>query len=85
MREGDMRKVANFLHRAVQLALQLQREAGSKLLKDFVRAATVEKEGATGARAVRNLRAEVCAFARQWPVPGVTGEIRRPMGVEEDD
>lgn len=37
MLEEDMRTVGEFLHRAVQIALVLQKEAGSKLLKDFVR------------------------------------------------
>lgn len=36
MLEADMHAVAEFLHRAVQIALVLQQEAGSKLLKDFV-------------------------------------------------
>lgn len=37
MVEADMRTVGEFLHRAVQIARVLQKEAGSKLLKDFVR------------------------------------------------
>jgi hypothetical protein len=36
MLEADVRQVAEFLHRAVQIALAVQKEAGSKLLKDFV-------------------------------------------------
>jgi glycine hydroxymethyltransferase len=85
MREDDVRIVANFLHRAVQLALLVQKESGSKLLKDFVRAATVPAEGKVGAQQVAELRREVRAFARRWPVPGITGPIIRPAGIEEDD
>ena len=48
MREDDIKVVADFLHRAVQLSLLLQKEAGSKLLKDFVRVATVPTEGKQG-------------------------------------
>ena len=84
MTEEDHKKVADFLHRTVQLALLIQKEAGSKLLKDFVaKASTGDGEGA---RAVRELRREVRAFARQWPLPGIdTSNIQRPAGIEEDD
>jgi glycine hydroxymethyltransferase len=85
MREEDLRTVASFLHRAVQLSLLVQKESGTKLLKDFVRAATVSEEGKVGAQKVVELRREVRAFARRWPVPGVTGQITRPAGIEEDD
>ena len=81
-----MKVVAGFLHRAVQLALVLQKEAGSKLLKDFVRAATTEEPGKQGAQGVKALRREVRAFARRWPVPGVdVSTLVRPQGIEEDD
>ena len=82
----DMKVVADFLHRAVQLALVLQKEAGSKLLKDFVRVATVVEEGKVGAKTVLDLRREVRAFARKWPLPGVdASKLVRPVGIEEDD
>ncbi|KAL6301425.1 glycine hydroxymethyltransferase [Sparassis latifolia] len=85
MLESDIKVVAGFLHRSVQLALVLQKEAGSKLLKDFLRVATVEEEGKQGARLVRELRREVRAFARRWPVPGVdVSTLTRPAGIEED-
>ena len=81
-----MKVVAGFLHRAVQLALVLQKEAGSKLLKEFVRAATTEEAGKEGAKGVKALRREVHAFARRWPVPGVdVSTLVRPQGIEEDD
>lgn len=85
MLEDDVRQVARFLHRSVQLSLLLQKEAGSKLLKDFVRVATTPQEGKEGARLVKELKKEVTTFARRWPVPGIEGEIKRPAGVEEDD
>ncbi|KAI9509393.1 pyridoxal phosphate-dependent transferase [Russula earlei] len=69
MQEEDLRTVANFLHRAVQLSLLVQKESGSKLLKDFVRAATVHEEGKFGAQKVAELRREVREFARRWPLP----------------
>ena len=79
MTEADHRTVAEFLHRTVQLALALQKEAGSKLLKDFLRVAE-------GSEEVRTLRGEVRAFARKWPLPGVdVSNIVRPAGIEEED
>ena len=78
MIEEDHRTVARFLHQAVQISLQLQKEAGSKLLKDFQRVAETST-------AVKDLRREVRAFARRWPLPGVDiSTIKRPEGVEED-
>jgi glycine hydroxymethyltransferase len=85
MREDDLRTVARFLHRAVQLSLVVQKESGSKLLKDFVRTATTHQEGKVSAQQVAQLRREVREFARRWPVPGITGPITRPAGIEEDD
>jgi len=84
MRDHDLRTVAGFLHRAVQLSLLLQKEAGSKLLKDFVRTATVPAEGKVGAQQVAELRREVREFARRWPLPGIAHPITRPAGIEED-
>lgn len=76
--------MAALLHRAVQLSLVLQKEAGSKMLKDFVRVAT-ERDG-EGAKAVRQLRKDVRAFATQWPLPGVdVATLKRPAGILEDD
>ncbi|KAI0777376.1 serine hydroxymethyltransferase-domain-containing protein [Trametes elegans] len=86
MREEDMKVVADFLHRAVQIALVLQKEAGSKLLKDFVRVATTPAEGKVGAQQVLDLKKEVRGFARRWPLPGVdVSTLQRPAGIEADD
>ena len=86
MKEEDIKLVAEFLHRAVQTALVLQNEAGSKLLKDFVRVATTPQEGKVGAQQVVDLRKEVRTFARRWPLPGVdVSNLQRPAGIEEDD
>lgn len=86
MREEDIKVVADFLHRAVQTAIVLQNEAGSKLLKDFVRVATTQEEGKVGAQQVVALGQEVRAFARRWPLPGVdVSNLKRPAGIHEDD
>jgi len=83
MGEDDIKKVAEFLHRAVQLSLVLQKEAGSKLLKDFIRVAT--SGDGEGVKAVKQLRADVKNFARQFPLPGVdVRTLVRPAGVEDD-
>lgn len=65
-----MRQVAFFMHRVAQISLVLQREAGSKLLKDFVRVGTVETEGAVGAQLVKELRRDVAEFVAELPIPG---------------
>ena len=84
--EEDMKVVADFLHRAVQIAATLQKEAGSKLLKDFVRVATTPEEGKVGAKQVQDLKKEVREFARRWPLPGVdVSKLTRPAGIEADD
>jgi glycine hydroxymethyltransferase len=85
MREEDIKVVAGFLHRTIQLSLLLQKEAGSKLLKDFVRVATSQEEGKQGFSQVQQLRDEVRTFARKWPLPGVdVSSLARPTGIEED-
>ncbi|KIY71184.1 glycine hydroxymethyltransferase [Cylindrobasidium torrendii FP15055 ss-10] len=84
MREADVEIVADFLHRAVEISLLLQKEAGSKLLKDFVRVATNQEEGKVGYTQVQELKKEVQAFASQWPLPGVDlSTFKKPAGVED--
>jgi glycine hydroxymethyltransferase len=86
MLESDIKVVAEFLHRAVQISLVLQKEAGSKLLKDFVRVATTPAEDKVGAQQVKDLGKEVRVFARRWPLPGVdVSTLQRPAGIHEDD
>jgi glycine hydroxymethyltransferase len=83
MTEEDIKTVAEFLHWAVQLSLFLQKQAGSKLLKDFVRVATTE--GSAGAAQVQQLHKEIVQFAEKWPLPGVdVSALQRPAGIEED-
>lgn len=85
MTEGDIKIVADFLHRSVQLSLLLQKEAGTKMLKDFVRVATQQEEGKQGFAQVKQLRHEVQAFASKWPLPGIdTTDFKKPTGIEED-
>jgi glycine hydroxymethyltransferase len=84
MVEADVEKVGEFLHRAVQISLVLQKEAGSKLLKDFVRVATNQEEGKEGFAQVQALKEEVREFASQWPLPGVdTKDFKKPEGLHE--
>ena len=75
--------MATFLHHAVQLSLVLQKEAGSKLLKDFVRVAT--QGDSECVKAIKQLHKEVGKFMRRWPLPGVDiAAFKRPVGIEED-
>ncbi|KZT41543.1 glycine hydroxymethyltransferase [Sistotremastrum suecicum HHB10207 ss-3] len=81
--ESDARIVASFLHRAVQLTLALQKESGSKLVKDLVKVALDEKS--EGSKGVKELRKDVGAFAMKWPLPGVdTANLEKPAGIDED-
>jgi glycine hydroxymethyltransferase len=81
MLEKDMETVASFLHRAVQIALVLQKEAGNKLLKDFeAKAKTGDGEGR---KLIEQLAKDVMEFSVKWPLPGVpdTSAIKRPAGI----
>ncbi|KAF9976497.1 hypothetical protein BGZ65_007814, partial [Modicella reniformis] len=70
-KEDDFVKVGDFLHRVVQIAIQVQAKAGSKMMKDFV--AALE-----GNEAVAQLRKEVEAFATTFPFPGFSVEGLKP-------
>jgi glycine hydroxymethyltransferase len=86
MLEDDIKVVAEFLHRSVQIALTLQKEAGTKMLKDFIKVATTEQPGKVGFKQVQDLRREVRNFAKKWPLPGVDiSALQRPRGIEEDE
>ncbi|KAL1923155.1 uncharacterized protein VTP21DRAFT_9531 [Calcarisporiella thermophila] len=62
-KEKDFEQVAEFLHRAVQIALRIQDKSGSKLMKDFVVACEGDEE-------IAALKREVEAFATSFPMPG---------------
>ncbi|KAI8366375.1 serine hydroxymethyltransferase [Choanephora cucurbitarum] len=63
LKEEDMVKVAEFLHRTVQIASDVQEKCGSKLMKDFVAALEGNQE-------IAQLKKEVVEFARSFPMPG---------------
>eukprot|EP00842_Homolaphlyctis_polyrhiza_P006828 jgi/Hompol1/734/HPOL_000928-RA len=62
LKEADCAKVAEFLHRACQIALRIQTSSG-KLLKDFVKALESDAE-------TKTLKDEVEKFAHSFPMPG---------------
>lgn len=63
LKEEDFVKVAEYLHRTVQIALAVQEKCGSKLMKDFVAALEGNEE-------IAQLKKEVIEFARSFPMPG---------------
>lgn len=63
LKEDDFVKVAEFLHRTVQIAGAVQEKSGSKLMKDFVAALEGNEE-------IAQLKKEVVEFARSFPMPG---------------
>ena len=81
MMEADVEKVAEFLHRVVQISLVAQKEAGTKLLKDFAKA--FESGSGEAPKLVAELKQDVMKFATSFPLPGVpdTSAIKRPEGV----
>jgi glycine hydroxymethyltransferase len=87
MLESDIKVVAEFLHRAVQLALLIQKESGSKLLKDFVSCCFYRTGGQGGCQAgeaaeegCEGVRYQVAA-ARSVDVK----DLKKPAGIEEED
>ncbi|KAI8975518.1 serine hydroxymethyltransferase [Mycotypha africana] len=63
LKEEDFVKVAEFLHRTVQIAAAVQEKCGSKMMKDFVAALEGNEE-------IAQLKKEVIEFARSFPMPG---------------
>jgi glycine hydroxymethyltransferase len=61
--EADFEQVAEFLHRACVLALEVQAALPSKLLADFVKAIEANE-------AADKLRDDIHAFASRFPMPG---------------
>ncbi|XP_052513052.1 serine hydroxymethyltransferase, cytosolic isoform X2 [Budorcas taxicolor] len=69
--EEDFRKVAHFIHRGIELTLQIQDAVGVKAtLKEFMEKLAGAEEHQ---RAVKALRAEVESFATLFPLPGLPG------------
>ncbi|XP_045929677.1 serine hydroxymethyltransferase, cytosolic isoform X2 [Micropterus dolomieu] len=67
--EDDFRKVAEFIHRGIVLTLEVQRSLDPKAtLKEFIQALT---QGEKFQQQVAEIRAEVEAFAGQFPMPGL--------------
>jgi glycine hydroxymethyltransferase len=65
-KEEDFVQVAEFLHRAVQIALQIQEASSSKMMKEFVNTL----ESGVGQDQIKALRQEVETFSRTFPMPG---------------
>lgn len=63
MMEGEMEIVAEFLIRAVKIALEIQEKSGKKLV-DFVAAMEQSED-------VKKMAEEVTTFAKQFSIPGV--------------
>ena len=61
--------VAHFLSRVVEICVAAQKTAGNKKMVDFEK---VISEDATTKASIAALRAEVEAFATQFPMPGVS-------------
>ena len=64
-KEADFVKIGEFLHRGIELALEIQNKAGKKLV-DFL--AALDSADFTGK--ISALNAEVEAFAGAFPMPG---------------
>jgi glycine hydroxymethyltransferase len=60
--EKDFEKIGEFLHRAVTLTLEIQKEHG-KLLKDF-------NKGLVDNKAIAELKADVEKFSSSFGMPG---------------
>uniref|UniRef100_A0A3B3UIT7 Serine hydroxymethyltransferase n=1 Tax=Poecilia latipinna TaxID=48699 RepID=A0A3B3UIT7_9TELE len=69
MVEEDLKKVAHFIHRGIELTLEVQRSLEPRAtLKEFVQALA---QGEKFQQRVSEVRAEVEAFAGQFPMPGL--------------
>lgn len=63
-KEEDFVKVANYIDRAVTIAVDIQKSAPSKLLKDF-------KAACDGNKDIEALKTEITAFSSKFPLPSV--------------
>lgn len=61
-KEADFRQVADFLHQAVTISLEIQKKTGPKL-KDF-------EAGVHASPEIKALKAEVMKFVTKFPMPG---------------
>ena len=59
--ETDFEKIADFLHKAVLLALDIQKNSGKQL---------AEFKAALSDKRVKDLRKQVEDFAEPFPIPG---------------
>ncbi|XP_054892097.1 serine hydroxymethyltransferase, cytosolic-like [Poeciliopsis prolifica] len=67
--EEDFKKVAHFIHRGIELTLEVQRSLHPQAsLKEFVQALA---QGGKFQQRVSEVRAEVEAFAGRFPMPGL--------------
>lgn len=73
MNEEHFRKVGDFLHRAVELASEIQKEA--RLLKDFTAAVKTSPE-------VAALKRDCQMFVTQFPMPGFDVETMKYNTIE---
>lgn len=62
MTEEDMKKIAGFCLKAIEISKRVQEKSGKKL-EDFLRLIPEDEE-------VPKLAEEVKAFAKQFPMPG---------------
>lgn len=74
MSESHCVQVAEFLHRAVLIGLDIQKKSG-KLLKDFEEAILTSPE-------VKALKLEVMSFVTQFPMPGYDTTTMRYRSIE---
>ncbi|CAO3595120.1 unnamed protein product [Absidia cylindrospora] len=63
-KEDDFVKVANYIDRAVAIAVDVQKSSPSKLLKDF-------KTACNGNKEIEALKNEISEFSSQFPLPSV--------------
>lgn len=85
MTEKDVEQVAEFLHRVVQISLTTQKEAGTKLLKDFTKA--FESGSGEAPKLIAELKKDVMKFATSFPLPGIPDTVCLPSfsGAEQQD
>ncbi|KAJ2436835.1 glycine hydroxymethyltransferase shm1, partial [Coemansia sp. RSA 2424] len=72
-KEADFERIGELLHRTVEISLEVQAQCGSKLLKDFMAAATKSDK-------IAELQKEIEAFATSFPMPGFDAtNLKKPQ------